>query len=165
MTTIEINNRQQRLPVDTARLTDAVRRVLAESQLDDASEVSIAVVDDAEIHELNRRYLDHDWPTDVLSFVIDASAGRLEGEIIVSAETARRQASRFGWRPEDELLLYVVHGALHLVGYDDRTEADRDGIRAAEQRHLRQWGLTPRYDGPRRAPSSIGASAEGGSQA
>ena len=54
-----------------------------------------------------------------MSFPLEAAGGCLEGEVVVGAEVARREARRYGWTPHDELLLYVVHGLLHLVGYDD----------------------------------------------
>ena len=62
------------------------------------------------IHELNRRYLNHDWPTDVLSFTLDDDDDGLAGEIIVSADTATVAAERYGWKMADEILLYVIHG-------------------------------------------------------
>jgi len=133
--------RPPEVPADP-RLPEAVRRVLAEADIRTA-EISLAVVGDAAMHELNRRYLAHDYPTDVLSFVLefDADARRLEGEIIVSYEYAAREAPRYGWSGADELLLYVIHGALHLVGYDDLDPDSRAVMRAAEARHLAHFGL------------------------
>jgi probable rRNA maturation factor len=142
---IEVNNRQQAIdPLDAARLVEATRRILAEAGYK-RGEVSLAVVGDAEMQSLNDRWLAHDWPTDVLSFVIDDDGVSLEGEIIVSAETASREAQAFGWNAADELLLYVIHGALHLVGYDDHDDEDRAAMRAAERHHLASFGLQPRY--------------------
>ena len=108
--------------------------------------MSIAVVDDARMHELNRRYLDHDYPTDVLSFVLAHVGNHLDGQIVVSFDYAAREAARYGWNADDELLLYVIHGSLHLVGYDDLNPEVKQEMRAAEQKYLAQFGLTPRYD-------------------
>jgi probable rRNA maturation factor len=140
------------LPLDEAvepRLVEAVRRVLLEASVHSA-EISLAVVNDATIHKLNRRHLDHDYPTDVLSFCLretpdpcDASSP-LEGEIIVSWERACDVAPQFHWSPENELLLYVIHGALHLVGHDDHEPSDLERMRQAENRHLLSFGLTTR---------------------
>jgi probable rRNA maturation factor len=141
--TIEIANRQNLHAVDVPRLCRAAETVLGEAALDSA-ELSIAVVDDPTIHALNLEFLAHDYPTDVLSFVLEHAGGRLEGEIIVSAQTAARAAATFGWSAEDELLLYVVHGALHLIGYDDGTDADRARMREAERRILTQFDVRPR---------------------
>jgi probable rRNA maturation factor len=140
---IEVSNRQRALKFDTAILERAVEAVLAEAQIGEA-EVSIAVVDDATIHALNRQYLAHDYPTDVLSFVLQRDAGRLEGEVIVSSETAIRSAARLGWAAEQELLLYVIHGTLHLVGYDDGTPEERDAMLKRETHHMAQFGLERR---------------------
>lgn len=142
--TIETANRQSRA-VDQQKLARAAQRVLEEEEVPRAT-VSLAIVDDPTIHELNRRYLQHDWATDVLSFVLDEHRGCLEGEVIVSADTAAAAAERFGWSLEDELLLYVVHGTLHLAGYDDTTPDARREMRSRERHYLAHYGLTPRYD-------------------
>jgi probable rRNA maturation factor len=125
----------------SSRLQEAVRRVLAAAKVASA-EVSLAIVDDPTIHQLNRRHLEHDYATDVLSFVLEEGPEHLEGEIIVSWDHARTLAAEVGWNAEDELLLYVIHGALHLVGFDDHHPDDRQRMRAAETEQLRSWGLT-----------------------
>jgi probable rRNA maturation factor len=135
-----IANRQSRHAVNEAELVAAVQSVLNNSDFSSAN-VSVAVVDDETIHELNRRYLDHDWPTDVLSFVLEDDGDHLEGEIVVSADTAAASAAELGWRAAAEQLLYVIHGALHLVGYRDKSPADKRKMQAAEARVLRQFGL------------------------
>jgi probable rRNA maturation factor len=141
---MEVSNEQELLAVDEGRLREAVGRVLAEEGLR-AATISLAIVDDATIRPLNARYLGHDYATDVLSFVLEQSDGSLEGEVIVSAETAIATAARFGWRPEDELLLYVIHGTLHLVGYDDLTPEALNRMRQRERHYCSTFGLEPRY--------------------
>src|SRR5205085_4358696 len=81
---IEISN-EHAFPLNEARLKKGVRTVLKDAGIEDG-EISIAIVDDAEIHALNRKYLDHDYPTDVLSFVLEEEDGRLDGEIIASSD-------------------------------------------------------------------------------
>lgn len=137
---VSVANRQSRHAVNEPELVAAVQCVLNDSKFS-SSNVSIAVVDDATIHELNRRYLEHDWPTDVLSFVLEEEGEHLEGEIIVSADTAAASAAEFGWSPAAELLLYVLHGALHLVGYCDKSPEEGRQMRTAEAHYLRQFGL------------------------
>lgn len=132
---IDVANEQTLLAVDESRLRAAVAEVLSDAR-QTAATVSVAVVDDATIHELNRTYLQHDYPTDVLSFSLAAPGEPIDGQIVVSAETARGQAADWGWSAEHELLLYVVHGALHLTGYDDQTRADAHEMRAAERKIL-----------------------------
>lgn len=132
---VTLTNRQTTLKLDRRKLIAAVRLALGQAEIRGGS-VSVAVVDDPTIHELNRRFLRHDYPTDVLSFLLEQSPGCVEGEIIVSADTARERAAEFGCTPHEELLLYVVHGALHLLGYDDHTVRDRRVMRAKERECL-----------------------------
>lgn len=144
MLRIEICN-EHAFPLDEARLKKAARSVLKDAGFE-KGEISIAVVDDAEMHALNRKYLDHDYPTDVLSFVLEVEDGRLDGEIIVSSDYAAREAKTYGWTADDEILLYVIHGSLHLVGHDDLDAASKEKMREQERHYLDLFGLTPSYD-------------------
>ena len=146
MLSIEIANEQSALAVDEARIRQAAEVIFREAGFSDGS-LSVAVVDDPTIHALNRQYLQHDYPTDVLSFLLEQEGPRLEGEVIVSADTAIRVARQLDWPPADELLLYVVHGTLHLVGYDDLEAHLLADMRDAERRVLAQFGVE-RRDGP-----------------
>jgi probable rRNA maturation factor len=145
--TIEINADEQPHQLDRSRLRKAVRQVLDGAGIRSA-EISIAVVTDARMHELNRQYLQHDYSTDVLSFVLDhdEESKSLDGEIIVSADYASREAARYGWAADDELLLYVIHGCLHLVGLDDTTPEAKQAMHEAEAKYLGQFGLEHRLD-------------------
>jgi probable rRNA maturation factor len=116
---------------DRIRGAGAACRRAAEEVLGDR-EVVVALVDDATIAELHLRFLGEEGPTDVLSFP--------QGEIVVSAETALREARERGIPPLHELLLYVVHGALHLKGYDDRRSEERRRMRREERRVLERLG-------------------------
>lgn len=98
--------------------------------------VSISIVDDPTIQSLNCHHLQHDWPTDVISFEFGSRADSpliAEGEVIASYDTARRVAPQAGWSTEDELLLYIIHGLLHVTGMDDQQLAEQQAMRAAEQ--------------------------------
>ena len=138
-----IVNRQRRVPIAVSRLARAVARALAAVGRAGGT-VEVAVVDDAEIRRLNARYRGIGRRTDVLAFPLEAPdvPGQLVGQIVVSADTARRQARRLHVPLALELDLLVTHGTLHLVGYDDRdpVEADlmhrreRDILRAAPER-------------------------------
>ncbi|WP_197525606.1 rRNA maturation RNase YbeY [Pseudobythopirellula maris] len=151
---ITVTNQQQTLRIDEPRLADAARSVLVDAGYGEG-ELSIAVVTDPEIHELNRRSLDHDYPTDVLSFCLDEAPGRLEGEVVVSADTAVTNAAEYGMAPEDELLLYVVHGALHLAGLGDKSDDQTREMRAAETRYMQRFGV--RLPSAPAEPSAAGA--------
>lgn len=123
-----------------ARIETAVRAAVIDLDYD-SIEVSVAIVDDATIHELNRQYLDHDYPTDVLSFTLADDGSSLIGEIVVSVDTAAACAVDAGWSTNDELLLYLVHGALHLAGYHDKQPHDAREMRRQEARVLRAMGV------------------------
>ncbi|MDA7978496.1 MAG: rRNA maturation RNase YbeY [Pirellulales bacterium] len=132
---IEIADRQDLMRVDQARISQAVARILSDAEIT-SGELSIAIVDNREIHELNRRFLQHDFPTDVISFPFEQEPGQWAGEIVASAEMALSTATEIGWPAEAELLLYVIHGALHLVGHDDHDTESQAKMRAAEKHYL-----------------------------
>jgi probable rRNA maturation factor len=127
---------------DVERLEAAVRTTLLGTMFDQGM-ISVAIVDDPAIHELNRQYLQHDYPTDVLSFTLESAPPRLVGEIIASIETAADMAAEAGWSAAEELVLYVVHGTLHLAGYEDNTPPAAAKMRAAELAVLRRLGIKP----------------------
>lgn len=129
------------VPFPRALLKKLLAKILADHGL--TGTLSVAVVDDARIGEIHRRFLGKDGPTDVISFPLkDGVAEGLPGdgvlgELVVSAETARREARRRGLPPERELFLYAVHGALHLAGYDDKTPTQRRAMRRKEWEYLK----------------------------
>lgn len=122
-----------------------------------AASISVAVVDDPTMHELNRQYLAHDYPTDVLSFaLLDEPPQRLEGQIIVSVDTAAACAADAGWSAADEVLLYVIHGTLHLAGHDDHSPEAAAAMLAAEAAALAELGIE-RSPGDERWTTGAGA--------
>lgn len=118
-----------------ARFQHAAEWIVERFQLE-SLELSIAIVDDPTIHQLNREQLDHDWPTDVISFGFEPSPAA-SGEIIASWDTAERLSEKACWRPADEVVLYVVHGMLHIVGLDDLDDESRAVMRQHEFEYLR----------------------------
>lgn len=107
----------------------------------DEGEIGIRVTTDQAIHQLNREFLGHDYPTDVISFPYSARERRIEGELVVSVDTATERANELGWPFENEILLYVVHGTLHLTGMDDLNTDDRQLMRSAERAVMLQLGV------------------------
>jgi probable rRNA maturation factor len=149
MSRVSIATPQDAVEVDRGRMREVARAVLAGEGVADY-EVSLAFVDNPTVHRLNQRYLGHDEPTDVLSFPLgDAGAKKLSGELVIGAEVARDQAAARGHGVQDELALYVIHGLLHLCGYDDDEPGDAAVLRDRERHYLRQLGLpdiSPRAD-------------------
>lgn len=144
MLRVTIRKRQKSIAVDASQLRSAVKAALALGGIDEGV-VTVVIVDDPTIHELNARHLEHDYPTDVISFLIEQEGSRIEGDIVASADTATREAPKYGWTAADELLLYVIHGALHLAGFDDLEPSKKKAMRAAEQKVLAQFHLKPNY--------------------
>ncbi len=188
---IDISNRQSSLVFDENRVQAAVLRALAIEQVASAV-LSISIVDNAAINVINRDHLQHDYPTDVISFQLDfvsadelpsdedfeedaededeqfsddddpidegddvnsgellregrAAGAAIEGEIIASAEMAVSMAADGKWSAEAELTLYIVHGLLHICGYDDLTPEEKCIMRARECAILSELGLTAIY--------------------
>ena len=109
--------------------------------------LSIAVVDDATIAELHWQYLRKRGATDVLSFDLsDGPRSPLEGQIVVSSETAKQQATRRDVPARSELMLYIVHGILHLLGYDDHEPDEAKRMHRQEDRVLEALGYGRPYE-------------------
>lgn len=118
---IVVSNRQRARRVDLAALREFASRALSEclklrrksEPLSKLPEVSVVFVSDRRIAKIHRQFMDEPEPTDVITFQ--------HGEVFISTETAKRQARQFGTSFEHELRLYIVHGLLHLAGFDDKT--------------------------------------------
>tara|TARA_R110002094_G_scaffold199842_1_gene171737 strand:+ start:743 stop:1162 length:420 start_codon:yes stop_codon:yes gene_type:complete len=102
-------------------------------------EVSLLLTGDKEIGELHEQFLDDPSPTDVMSFEMDNGA-----ELVVSVETAQRVANEAGHAVDAEVALYIVHGMLHTVGYDDIEDEDRRRMRDAERAIMQRLQLVVR---------------------
>lgn len=158
---INLENTQEQValePLVLERLQEGLQAVARLNDLADEAEVDVTIVDDEEIHELNREYRGMDKPTDVLSFALDedsedsdepellgAPEEHLYGDIIISAETALRQAEEYGHGLERELTYLAVHGMFHLLGYDHMTEAEKAVMRAKEEEALRAINLSEEF--------------------
>jgi probable rRNA maturation factor len=152
---IDVANQQKILPVAVARVRRIARQTLEAEHVTRAM-ISIALVDNRTIHDLNRRHLNHDYETDVLSFLLESEpeiagpvrprskqggADRyIDGEIVISTEMAAQTGVRYGWSAAKEMELYLVHGLLHLCGYDDGTDSERRAMRRRERSILKMVG-------------------------
>jgi probable rRNA maturation factor len=136
---VSVASPQEAVEIDRGRLRDVARTVLEGEGVTDG-EVSLAFVDNPTIHRLNKQYLGHDEPTDVLSFPLGEKK-KFGGELVIGAEVARDQAGQRGHDVQAELALYVIHGLLHLCGYDDGTPRDAAAMRERERHYLQQLGL------------------------
>ena len=155
MANIMINNLQSKIDV-TEGLKDlivkAVNGALTAEKVSEDVEVSIALVDDDYIRQLNLQYRHIDRPTDVLSFAMregmedqeefDFYEEELLGDVVVSLERARAQAAEYGHSFEREVGFLVVHGILHLLGYDHELDEERAVMRQKEEEILNSLDLS-----------------------
>ena len=128
--------------VDTSKLRSCAQKVL-EAVGQARSELSLALIDDEQMQELNRRHRGIDRSTDVLSFsllegVSAAHRGRLLGDVVIGIETAARQASERHRALDDEVARLLIHGVLHLLGHDHEEPAEARAMRAEERRVRRR---------------------------
>jgi len=124
---ISISNRQKRVAIDRRKIRETAKKILNALGLE-GHELSVVLVDDEEITRLNRRYFHRNRPTNVISFPMAAgeAAGiqpQLLGDVVISAETAERQALEAQEKPEHEIYFLLIHGVLHLAGYDHVSSA------------------------------------------
>ena len=140
MLQIKIASPQEIVPLDRGRLREIARAVL-DGEGVTAAAISLAFVDNPTIHRLNKQFLDHDEPTDVLSFPLsEPGAKKLAGELVIGVEVAQAAALERGHDVQAELTLYVIHGLLHLCGFGDKTPEAAAQMRARERHYLKQLG-------------------------
>ena len=134
---ITVRNLQRKVPVDVVDLEMFARKAAElclrlprrkKSDLAQLREISVLIVSDRKIASLHRQFMNESGPTDVITFQ--------HGEIFIGAESARRNARRFGNAFERELRLYVVHGFLHLHGFDDRNAASARRMQVVQRKIL-----------------------------
>lgn len=159
---ILITNKQKKLEFTKeyrALIKKAVKHVLAKSALGNGYEISVTIVDNEEIREINREFRQIDRATDVLSFPmlefedVEAPLEDTEtdfemplGDIVLSLERAAEQAEEYGHSTEREIAFLTVHSMLHLLGYDHIDEADRLKMRAKEKQLMKELDLEEAYD-------------------
>ena len=141
MIRVAVASLQEIVPLDYPRLKSAAQAVLEGEGIAEAK-VTLAFVENAHIHRLNKQFLSHDEPTDVLTFPYTApGAKKLEGEVVIGAEIAKEYAADRGHEVGLELLLYVIHGCLHLCGYTDTDAKAEARMRGKEREYLAKLGL------------------------
>lgn len=136
-----VTNLQHKVAIETNFIRDVVMSALRIEGYPRPPDVSIALVDDAYIQVLNREYRGIDQPTDVLAFPMEGDHARSEpalGDIVISLERARDQARQFKHPIRREVALLAVHGVLHLLGYEDDTEAGASAMWSRQKRLLEQ---------------------------
>jgi len=127
-----------RLSPDVARLKSLIAHAV-EDQGFRIRYLGLILTDREAVHALNRDYLDHNFPTDVVSFPLDEEAlpnRIIDGEVYVDLDTAAERAPEFGASFDEEAARYAIHGVLHLMGYDDAEDEARAAMRRLEDLYL-----------------------------
>ena len=122
------------------RLTSRWLKFVAESEAKRLGDVAVIFCSDNYILDVNIKYLQHDYYTDIITFDY-CEGNRLSGDLFISVDSVRENAAFYGTEFADELNRVIVHGLLHLIGYDDHTEADIAVMRAKENYYLSQRSL------------------------
>lgn len=142
MAKINIFNLCKTIKLPTQKLKSLVRQILNEENLD-YTEINVIFVDDKTIHKINREFLNHDYPTDVISFelsddipIVDKAA-----EIYVSVDRAMEQSKFYKVEFKNEVARLVAHGILHLAGYDDKTRKGKVEMRGRENYYIKKAGF------------------------
>ncbi len=136
---IHIFNDTERKFIPKAKMQRVVENVLRGEKwrgkpIQSAS-VSIVLVNDAKIHAMNKEFLQHDYPTDIITFPLEEET--IDGELYISLDTAARQAEEYGVSLTNELMRLAAHGTLHLVGYDDVSTEERKEMSRLEDTYIR----------------------------
>ena len=135
---VEIANLQKHYKIKDNKIKQVVEEVLGKKS--SSAKLSIAFVDNNEIKKLNKKYFDSDDVTDVIAFPLNNHNNSLNGEIVVSVETAVDTADKENVDVEGEIILYVVHGLLHLLGYSDVDRDDAVIMHEKESKILKALG-------------------------
>jgi rRNA maturation RNase YbeY len=130
---IHIFNDTHHKPVPRRKMHRVIENVLCGEGIGEAS-VSVVLVDDNRIHAMNKEFLQHDYPTDIITFPLEDD--NIDGEMYISIDTACRQAAEYGVSLTNELMRLAAHGTLHLAGYDDASAEERAQMSALEDKYM-----------------------------
>ncbi len=142
MIKIEVANMQDGLKVNPSHIKKVVKSVLKDENVENA-EVSVALVDNERMAKINGRYCNRNYPTDVLAFPLETDfdgKGTMLADIIASCEMASERARELDISPQAEVMFYIVHGLLHILGYDDATAKKRRQMDTLQRTILREFG-------------------------
>lgn len=115
-------------------------RLVAESEVFTLGNISVIFCSDNYILDINQKYLQHDYFTDIITFDY-SEGGMISGDLFISVDSVRENSVEYGTEFEDELHRVIVHGILHLIGYDDHTEDEIKTMRSKEDYYLSLFEL------------------------
>jgi probable rRNA maturation factor len=133
---ITLQNLQKHIPISTDKIKKLILKVLKGQKVKKSGWINICFVDDRQIKKFNAKFHKTKSSTDVLAFNLSDKKNIILADIMISAQTALKQAASFKTTPDYELSLYVVHGILHILGYNDRTESQIKLMRKQESLYV-----------------------------
>lgn len=139
-----LNNNQKKFKVSLREWKKFVKEILEKLKLEKGTEVSITFTNNEEIHQLNKEYRDIDRPTDVLSFPFYNSFNlpvKMLGDVIISLEKAESQSEEYGHSFKREISFLIVHGILHLLGYDHHTPEEEKEMFGLQKELLQEYSF------------------------
>ena len=139
MAMVSYFNQDIQFPFKEKRLTSRWLKFVAESEAKRLGDIAVIFCSDNYILDVNIKYLQHDYYTDIITFDY-CEGNRLSGDLFISIDSVRENAAFYGVEFTDELNRVIVHGLLHLIGYDDHSEEDIAVMRAKENYYLSQRG-------------------------
>jgi probable rRNA maturation factor len=144
-----IKNQQKIAKIHRRRIREIIKNIIQYLKVDEKTEISILFTDDKFIKSLNKKYRGINKSTDVLTFSLnegdlkfpEVDKNKLLGDIVVSVETAQRQANNLNHNLEKELMILLIHGLLHLIGYDHEEDRDNKIMQVKENEILDTFDL------------------------
>jgi probable rRNA maturation factor len=144
-----IKNQQKIAKIHRRRIKEIIKNIIQYLKVDEKTEISILFTDDKFIKSLNKKYRGINKSTDVLTFNLEegdlkfpeVDKNKLLGDIVVSVETAQRQANNLNHNLENELMILLIHGLLHLIGYDHEEDRDNKIMQVKEKEILDTFDL------------------------
>ena len=137
---IAVKNLQRRIHIKENHIKSSIQRLCTRLNLAEKSVITIVFVNDKTMQELNYRYLNHNFPTDVLAFNFSRHKIKqktaLTGDIIINTEMALRNAPIYKNNLNKEITLYIIHGILHLLGFNDAKSTDKKRMQRYEEKLL-----------------------------
>lgn len=133
---VDVENIHPSISVGKSKVVDVINSILKEEGVE-CKHINVIFVDDPYISRLNREFLGREGPTDVMAFLLGDEGERIEGEIYVSLDRAWDQAEEYGVELEEEIHRLVIHGVLHLLGYEDRSLREKTLMTQKQEGYLK----------------------------
>jgi len=132
---VQNHHPSSRLPISQRSIRALVSRIIRHEKSKLCS-LEVNFVDKFGIKKINKKFLNHNYYTDIITFPYNSYKNSLEGEIVISLDSVKKNAVSYGVTYSEELKRVIIHGCLHLAGYDDRTKSEKELIRCKENSYM-----------------------------